>query len=96
MQTTLLAAMTQQADGKVLLGGGFTIGTTPSTVVRLGAGGPTLTFLRQSGNVLRFDVQVGFKLQKVLSLGDPWEDVNGSSPIDVPMADERGIFRLSN
>ena len=65
-------------------------------LVRIAAGvsQPTLTFWLQPGGVLRFDVPAGFTLQKVLNLGDTWDDVTGSTTIDVPMTDPRGFFQL--
>jgi uncharacterized delta-60 repeat protein len=89
-------AMTQQTNGGILVGGTLQVTGNSTSLVRL-AGGvtqPTLTFSIQPGGVLRFDVPAGFKLQKVLNLGDTWGDVTGSTTIDVPMTDPRGFFQL--
>jgi len=89
------AALAVQADGGILLGGTFDVGPGTS-LVRLAGGvtAPTLTYSLQPGGVLRFDVPAGFNLQKVLNLGDGWDDVTGSTTIDVPMTDPRGFFQL--
>lgn len=90
-------AMTQQTNGGILVGGTLSVPGSSTSLVRL-AGGvtqPTLTFSIQPGGVLRFAVPAGFKLQKVLDLGDTWGDVSGSTSIDVPMTDPRGFFQLT-
>lgn len=97
VSTTFRAtAMTVQPDGAILVGGALDVGPLGTSLVRLSAGvtQPTLAFSVQPGGVLRFDVPAGFKLQRALNLGDAWSDVNGTSPIDVPMTDTQGIFRL--
>jgi uncharacterized delta-60 repeat protein len=90
-------AMTPQANGGILVGGALEVTGSSSSLLRL-AGGvtrPTLTFSVQPGGVLRFDVPAGFRLQTALNLGATWEDLAGSTTIDVPMTDPRGFFQLT-
>ncbi len=89
-------SMTVQSNGGILVGGALSVPGQSTSLVRLAAGvsQPTLTFSLQPGGVLRFEVPVGFKLQKVLNLGDTWGDVTGSTTIDVPMTEPRGFFQL--
>lgn len=89
-------ALALQSDGGIIVGGSIIVGTLGTSLIRLApeVSAPILTFTLQPGGVLRFDVPVGFKLQKVLNFGDTWEDVIGTSPIDVPMTDPSGFFQL--
>jgi len=89
-------AMALQPDGGIVVGGSIIVGSMGTTLIRLTADTvqPSLTYSIQPDGTLRFEIPVGFKLQKVLNLGDSWDDVNGATTIDVPMTDPRGFFQL--